>query len=385
MSEEHVALIPVPDSDKLENVTYLLPSEKLTFIPAYATLKVRSLENIDLQIGKVTLNGTIHIRIATENLGQDILESLSNSITIRLNETTRTLSKTSEDVTICDDQSSGDKLKQIMYTWRFSEQINFDADVSNSPFDQVNIPVKLEIVNRDVKDKANFRINFHTSKRVFENVHFDKDELHRLKDFSVAYSELDAKPVKESKKQKEKLVYSHFPAVTFNVAVYRQPGKLFMTSILPLLVLSILMMGVIFTAPVLGARIQAIGILLLAYFAFLPSLRRQIPLGWSVSLVDQLNMLYILELIFVFIDSIWQEAGPNIVIRIIFLILILMYVFVAILLVIVNAARFSVKRKEWDQVPEDNKKKADLKTWRNREIEVASEVEVVFDPRKKKD
>lgn len=207
-----------------------------------------------------------------------------------------------------------------------------------------------------------------------------------MKDFSVAYSELAIELLPECKKKKgrEELIYSYYPVVRFNIALFRSPAKLFMTTVLPLLILQLLTLTVTLQSELLGPRVLNLGVLLLAFFAFQPTLRSLVPNSWKFNLIDQIGVLFLLEVVFIFINSFWQSLSASPAVDVIFGIIATVYVLVSIILVSVHAVNFSRKRTGWESVPQEIKQRGtdfDPSYWGNKRIEVdeSQKTELIFD------
>jgi len=100
--------------------------------------------------------------------------------------------------------------------------------------------------------------------------------------------------------------------------------------------------------------------------------------------VDQLGVLFLLEVVFIFINSVWQSLSASPVVDVIFGIIATIYVLVALILVIVHAVNFSRKRGGWESAPQEIKQRGtdfDPSLWGNKRIEVdeSQKVEMIFD------
>jgi len=378
MSNNYVAL--AQGSDRYEHVIYKINNEKVLFIPAYCALLVKNLDELDLTKGSAILNGTLILRFLTENLQEDVQKIISQSISFRINERPYTLVKGGEHVTAREEKTAAGA-KFLVYTWRLSEKITFDPKLTDSPFDLLDIPIKVEMTSKDIDGGIRYRFNFHTHEDLLANMSFKKEELKSFKEFSIAYSELKHELLPEVKKEKGQnaLIYSYYPVIRYHIALYRRAARLFVSAILPLLLLIFLALGVAFEPLSLGSRILNLGVLLLAYFAFLPTLRSQIPSSDQFGLVDQLGALYFLEIVFIAIDSVIENFAPNSIVNTIFVIIVLIYAGLAFALVIVKALRFKWSQSHWDAEPKEIKQRGtdfnpDL--WHNKDIDVGANQEV---------
>ena len=74
------------------------------------------------------------------------------------------------------------------------------------------------------------------------------------------------------------------------------------TIFIPLWLLGVLTLGIFFQEPDLGARIASLATIMMAYVAFLPSIRAELPPSPNVTFVDIMIYLEIFMTFFCFME-----------------------------------------------------------------------------------
>ena len=96
-------------------------------------------------------------------------------------------------------------------------------------------------------------------------------------DGGFAFSNIQVDFEKDTKKtsldKDSSLTYSTYPRVFYQIGIYKKPGTLVLTQYLPMFVLSWVLLAIFKGQQDLNARIANISVLVLAYIAFIPSLR----------------------------------------------------------------------------------------------------------------
>jgi len=264
--------------DNFENKTYYIKDEETIFIPAYAALVVKKLTNLNIKDGLLTLLGTLVLRIATDNVPQSIVEDIKNGVNVRIGETPHTLNTDNDGVTIKQENNL------IVFTYRFSSDASFLADVGKLPFDSFTIDFDFELTSRyvditesDKKSTLKYRFNIHQHQSKNINLSFKKN-CDRLAEYRIAYPLCSVELMQESKKNpKTGESYFYYPKIKISFAFIREPWHMLLTVIFPIIMLDLISLVIFATENSLSDRIGNIATLMLALLAYLPTVRSEIP------------------------------------------------------------------------------------------------------------
>lgn len=78
----------------------------------------------------------------------------------------------------------------------------------------------------------------------------------------------------------------HWDTVTLKISIYRHPFTFILSIFLPTILLALFNLAIFFQEQSLGGRIGAVATLLVAYAAFLPTVRERIPPSPRVTLFE---------------------------------------------------------------------------------------------------
>lgn len=87
------------------------------------------------------------------------------------------------------------------------------------------------------------------------------------------------------------------------ISLYKKPFSILLSSFVPLYMLALLLLGIYFQSYSYDSRISSIGVVLLAYIAYLPTLRSMIPPVDYFTLSDFVLILHIISCFSLFLCS----------------------------------------------------------------------------------
>jgi len=216
----------------------------------------------------------------------------------------------------------------ITFTHRDSTEVYCNPDYHDTPFDRHRVRLKFEMTsildsNKKSKESWNYRFNcFKWPETDATQVSF-KAECDRLPEFNIAANKtivllpmenktVDTDPeridtlatVGQSYFQKlvpgktvdevpgtparYRELYRYYPITTFSLLIYREPESMILLSSLPLLLLNLFTISVFgLSDGEYGDKLATLVTLILALFAFLPTLRSQIPMVPYTTLLEK--------------------------------------------------------------------------------------------------
>lgn len=183
--------------------------DNLLFIPCYCALLVKKVSNLNLTEGIVKISCSLIIRINTRNVNPLVLAAIKESLEFRLCEEVISLQvgKT-EGLTF----SRKDDL--FVFTYRFVRDIPFDVQLKNTPFDEFDIPIEIELTSTYVKVQENqtikYRFNVHDHKEPTISFSF-KDKADGLPQFDILHEKCATQLIAEHKKDSNRIIYSYYP------------------------------------------------------------------------------------------------------------------------------------------------------------------------------
>jgi hypothetical protein len=101
-----------------------------------------------------------------------------------------------------------------------------------------------------------------------------------LYDFAIDYSPINNKIefIVEEKDQKDPLkAIKYYPRVKYSISIYKRPGTIVILIYLPLFSLAWVLLSIFSGVNDLNARTANICVIILAYIAFIPTLRSFVP------------------------------------------------------------------------------------------------------------
>jgi hypothetical protein len=128
--------------------------DKVLFIPCYMTMVVKRLSCISIQQGTVDCKYTMIIRIPKDNIPENVLTSIKNTLQLRINEVPLNIGNGYQNRVV--------KETDTLYimTIRDIVKIDFNVSLTQTPFDQFQIPLKIELTSQE-QDGVLYRFNFH--------------------------------------------------------------------------------------------------------------------------------------------------------------------------------------------------------------------------------
>ena len=315
-------------SDSLDNTVYAveIPDEETTlFLPAYAVLVIKSVDSLSLKDGTCSIKATFVLRVMLEGLQEYafVKEHLEESVSFRLNE--RPFSMKSDDENV-DFRVIKTPCLHLMWTSRMEFPLSFIAKLRNSPFDTLRIPIKLELTSQTAKNWNNkkekksqpkkeekkiqvrYRFNFHKyTKAAFEenkmqNLKFketdDDDQIVKISDFNLLYSEMGVdikiEEKKYSFKNKDGIIILS-PVIIFNLGFYRKPFSSLFNCLGPIVAMMFVPLAIYFQPKDLATKMSSLITLLLAIFAYFPTLRSGLPSMPYLTITDMTACLCLVQ------------------------------------------------------------------------------------------
>ena len=118
-----------------------------------------------------------------------------------------------------------------------------------------------------------------------------KENCDKIPEFNICFDQQFVK-TPEQKLSRDKFI-PHYPIAVFSFSIYRMPGNKILTVFLPLFILGIFVLSCFKIDPSLDNMLPNLGMLLLAYVAFLPTVRAEIPSVSYATLTDVIIYSYL--------------------------------------------------------------------------------------------
>lgn len=109
----------------------------------------------------------------------------------------------------------------------------------------------------------------------------------------------------EYKEDMNKKYLVYVPAAKFYIALYYKPARIILSVFFPMLVLAFALLTVFLAQNDLNARVANIGVILMAYVSFIPSLRAAIPSTPYYTLTDYALYSNLLACLITLIESLY--------------------------------------------------------------------------------
>lgn len=105
-----------------------------------------------------------------------------------------------------------------------------------------------------------------------------KIDVKEVFDFAIAYSSHKITFKMEAKDQKDPLkAITYYPSVEYSISIYKKPGTIVISIYLPMFILAWVLLTTFSGANDLNGRTANIGVIILAYIAFIPTIRSFVP------------------------------------------------------------------------------------------------------------
>jgi len=109
-----------------------------------------------------------------------------------------------------------------------------------------------------------------------------------LPDFQIDYRESKSEAVREMKKGKDGMIlYTYYPAINFNIGLFRRPEPIIGTLFLPILILTLLQCLVFFSSGSQNDKLANCATILLAILSYQQVFRLSIPVIPETTLGDE--------------------------------------------------------------------------------------------------
>ncbi len=413
---------PIQASSKaLENHSYELKvkNDNFIFVPAYMTLLVKSLSKLDMKEESIKVSGTLILRFLLEGLPEEVLEDIQSGVSYRLNEEPRTLNKESEGLNI---KESKKPVHMVTMTYRFVEEISFTPQLRQAPFDHMAIRLKFELTSRNV-GKVKYRFNLHKCDHDRSNLVFKKNA-DQLAQYNICSTLNKVSIVAESKKEMDEFnqfgkdqtkktrwwrmlsnsqntlqantdkvvakpsLYDYYPIFLVEIGVYRQPLHMVITTIAPLFILQIILLGIYAQdGQDIGSKIGNIATMLLAIVAFIPSVRAEIPSASYLLFTDYLIYSAILQSLIGIVEAVVYSHFEKAWITRAFFIVSACFPIGFAIIISLKFMRYLENRSIWDKTPISVQMQGDqfkLGEWHNPKLVVPENlvVQYFFEPHK---
>ncbi|CDW83184.1 UNKNOWN [Stylonychia lemnae] len=306
----------------------LIHNDKTILIPARTKLLLKRIKEVDMNRGICVLNYTQLVWLCCAGLPEKLVTELKTNLKYRVGFDTEE-SFTPENSAIR--ESNG----WITITYRGSKELIIYGDMTWVPFhlffvefhfELSHLEINLELDkfaksfvdknawNTSEKQTKSFIVRFllHENHQQNEMVGI-KIDAKETANVSIAYPFIKIHIVEEqksNKKEPEKTL-NYYPAVRYEIAFYQQPGVSIISAYLPVFVLSFVGLAM-FDSPVdLASRISNVAVLLLAYIAFIPSLRSLMPPVPYITMNDGIIGLNLIACLLILLESYLQAYNAR--------------------------------------------------------------------------
>lgn len=250
------------DIDKVDCTNQLYTIDNVLFIPSYNTMLIKGLSNISMTNGTVDCKFTLITRIFKSGVPDNIMDDIrENGILLRLNDAPYSIDKEYKNKVI--------KETKDLYIINIRDKImlEFNVKLKQTPFDNFTIPFKVELTSKQ-NDNILYRFNCHLNQNN-DNVDFKGDNPCNLPDFQIDYRDTRAKAEMEKKKNKQgEIVYNYYPAVIFELGLFRRPEPIIGTLFLPIFILTLMQVLVFFSSGEQNEKLANCATILLAILSY---------------------------------------------------------------------------------------------------------------------
>jgi len=253
-------------------------------VPVVFAIVIKSLQNLNLAESTINVSFTLILRILFKGAPDSVVEFVRERLALRLNEEPQDMHEGSE-------MTFEEKSRILRITWRKTTDITFNSKYHQFPFDEHDVKMKVELTSPYYEaEKTNIRFTVLSIDHRDTLMSF-KTEADLLPEFNIATNTSYVKfPAPERKEYKggEGFTLQYKPVIEYYVHLYRQPGYVVLSTAAPMFLISLATIACLaFSATAYSDKMSIIVTLMLALFAFMPSVRTFIP---KVPYLTQLEM-----------------------------------------------------------------------------------------------
>jgi len=272
------------------------------FVPVAFAMVVKSLQKLNLAESSITVSFTLVMRLLFDGVPDEVRDFLlkEGNIALRINEEPFSLDEKQEI------QKTLEKKSNIYrMTWRKTAEILFDSKFDEFPFDDHKVRIKVELTSPFFEEqRTNIRWNVLNNEDRDTLLSF-KNEADLLPEFNIATNaSYVVFPEPERKDYPEGAIY-YKPVVEYYIYLFRQPGYVVLSTAAPLFMINLATLACLaFPPDAFSDKMSIIVTLMLALFAFMPSLRSFIPKVPYLTILEY-QLYFVLGIMFlVLIESI---------------------------------------------------------------------------------
>lgn len=286
---------------------------KLIVCDAYVAFVVKSITNLALAEGSFILNYTMVCYVDPTGLTPRMLEFVATRMKFRMDD------QAGEPM---DDPMLGEWMKGdqplLKFTVRRSGSVMIPVQqqlnaVRNFPFDKFELQISFELESVWVpEDKENpnehavrVRFNVHHPKNIRHGFHGglrSKEVVDRLPEYQIDFANRECWGAKATKEGAQ-------PVIVYGVEVARISHNIVWTTFFPMFATQALL--VLLHTVEENISIGDMATIMLALFAFLTAARDKIPVFPLASVLDKMVFMFVLQLIFVCIDLLYEYFFPE--------------------------------------------------------------------------
>jgi hypothetical protein len=255
-------------------------------------LVIKTLKEMDFKQSTVNVAFTLVLRICITGLDPEIVKEMKEKMEIRLNEDPIFLTNENSQIR--------NKGGFLFLTARLNEDVTFQPNLRKWPFDLQEVRMKVELTSTALQDeKTTVRFNLYKHSNTNIMISFKKN-VDMMPEYNLAERLTEAKIGQEIKGS---LVY--FPHVAYTIVLYREPEHMLAAMGLPLILLQLVTLGVfLFTQDEFSNRWNTIVTILVALYAFLPTLYGEIPSSSTSVLLEKLIYMALASVFMVALESV---------------------------------------------------------------------------------
>jgi len=277
----------------------------------YVVCVVKSITNLNLAAGSFHLNFTFVCYVQPNaKLSPRMIEYLATHMKLRIDD---------QAGNVMPEPNLGewehDGLKFIKFTVRRCEEVLIPVEqqlsaVRNFPFDKFELHVRFEFesvwIPPSVGEEAvRVRFNVHHPKDLKEGFHRgvrSKEAVDRLPEYQIDFANRKCWGGPKDKDESQ-------PVITYSVEVARISLNVVWTTFFPMFATQALL--VLLHTVESNISIGDMATIMLALFAFLTSARDKIPVFPQASVLDKMVFVFVIQLIFVCVDLLYEYFFPQ--------------------------------------------------------------------------